>query len=70
MARKFNGVWQKKARYLGVLTIFKQALIFYKLFYITRTKSTSANRINPFNGGSSCNLRCAEKSIDLYRDWE
>jgi len=26
MARKFNGVWQKKARCLGVLTIFKQAL--------------------------------------------
>ena len=26
MARKFNDVWQKKARCLGVLTIFKQAL--------------------------------------------
>ena len=27
MARKFNAVWQKKARCLGVLTIFKHALI-------------------------------------------
>ncbi len=26
MTRKFNDVWQKKARCLGVLTIFKQAL--------------------------------------------
>lgn len=26
MARKFNDVWQKKARCLGVLTIFKQVL--------------------------------------------
>ena len=27
MARKFNAVWRKKACCLGVLTIFKQALI-------------------------------------------
>ena len=27
MARKFNDVWWKKARCLGVLAIFKQALV-------------------------------------------
>ena len=27
MARKFNAVWRKKTRCLGVLTIFKQALL-------------------------------------------
>ncbi len=26
MVRKFNAVWRKKARWLGVLTIFKQPL--------------------------------------------